>query len=141
MPTGWKLFALGSAFFAGLTAILAKVGVRDLPSNLATLIRVFVIFPFLILIVWLHGEWRPLQSLSHRTIIFLILSGLATGLSWICYFRALQLGPASMVSSIDKLSLLIAVVLSVIFLNEKLNAWQWTGVAFMVVAAILLGKK
>jgi transporter family protein len=134
----WKLFALGSAFFAGLTAVLSKIGVEDIPSNLATLIRTFVIFLFLIVLVGVRGEWRSPSGLSHRTLLFLVLSAFATGLSWICYYRALQMAPASLVAPIDKLSLVIAVLLAVLFLGERLSAIQWAGATLMSAGAILL---
>ncbi len=92
----WQFFALGAAFFAGLTAILAKVGVREVNSNLATLIRTLVILAMTAVIVVWRGDWEPLDKLSRRAVTFLVLSGLATGMSWLCY-RALQLGPASRV--------------------------------------------
>ena len=134
----WKLFALGSAFFAGLTAILAKVGVEDIPSNLATLIRTVVILLFLIVLVLARGEWRSPAGLSHRSLLFLVLSGLATGFSWICYYRALQMAPASLVAPLDKLSLIFAVLLAVLFLGERLTVVQWAGAALMTSGAILL---
>src|ERR1700688_3098319 len=104
MGTGsWQLFALGSAFFAGLTAILGKVGVAEINSNLATFIRTLVILAVTALLVTARGDWEPLSKLSARGVTFLCLSGVATGLSWLCYYRALQAGPASMVAPIDKL--------------------------------------
>src|SRR5579863_66340 len=96
--TDWKLFALASAFFAGLTAVLAKIGVENIPSNLATLVRTVVILIFLAVLIHLRGEWQNPLSFSSKCLIFLMLSGIATGLSWICYYRALQLGHASLVS-------------------------------------------
>ena|SRR5258708_2531922 len=137
----WKWFALGSAFFAGLTAVLAKVGVKDLPSNLATLIRTVVILIFLIGLVWSRNEWRPVNSWDARSLVFLVLSGLATGLSWICYYRALQLGPASAVAPLDKLSLVVAIVLAVLFLGERLNVWQWFGAGLITAGVLLLTLK
>lgn len=135
--TDWKLFALGAAFFAGLTAVLAKIGVKDIPSNLATLIRTFVIIAFLGALVAARGEWRNPLLLNRHSVIFLILSGLATGLSWICYYRALQTGPASLVAPIDKLSIVFAIGLSVLFLGERLGAYQWLG-ASMIAAGTLI---
>ena len=134
----WKLFALGSALFAGLTAVLSKIGVEDIPSNLATLLRTFVILLFLIGLVLVRQEWRNPGELSSRTLLFLVLSGLATGLSWICYYRALQIAPASLVSPLDKLSLVFAVILAVLFLGERLTLIQWVGTALMTSGAILL---
>lgn len=138
---GWRTFALGSAFFAGLTAVLAKVGVKNIPSNFATLIRTIVIIIFLIGLVGWRDEWRNPLSIPHRSLIFLVLSGLATGLSWLCYYRALQLGPVSMVSPIDKLSLVIAILFSVSLLGERLTSVQWFGTAFVVVGVLMLSIK
>jgi transporter family protein len=139
MNENWRVFALGSAFFAGLTAVLAKVGVERIPSNLATLIRTIVVGLLLILLVQWRGEWQNPIRLSARSLLFLVLSGLATGLSWICYFRALQLGQASLVAPIDKLSLPIAVVLAVFLLREHLSGLQWAGTVLMAAGALLVG--
>ena len=133
----WLYWALLSALFAGLTAVLAKVGVQDIDSNLATAIRTTVILAFAWLIALLRNT-QPLHSISGKTWLFLGLSGLATGASWLCYFRALQLGEASRVAPIDKLSVVVAMVLAVVFLHEQL-AWQhWIGGALIVTGAILL---
>jgi len=137
----WRAYALGSAVFAGLTTILAKVGIEGIPSNTATLIRTVVVILFLIGLVILRGEWVNPFSLNSRILLFLILSALATGLSWICYFRALQIGPASLVSPIDKLSLLFTVVFAVIFLHERLGLWQWLGAVLMGLGAMLMALK
>jgi transporter family protein len=136
--TAWKLFALGSAFFAGLTAVLAKIGVKDIPSNLATLVRTIVIIVFLGILVAARGEWKNPLLLDRHSLTFLVLSGLATGLSWICYYRALQTGPASLVAPIDKLSLVFAIVLSVFFLGEKLGPYQWLGAGMIAAGALLI---
>lgn len=136
--TDWKLFAIGSAFFAGLTAVLAKVGVKDIPSNLATLIRTIVIIAFLCLIVVMRHEWKNPFLLDRRCLIFLVLSGITTGLSWLCYYRALQSGPASIVAPIDKMSLAIAILLSVIFLGEQLNMYQWLGAGLIVTGTLVV---
>ena len=133
----WKLFAIGSAFFAGITAVLAKVGVKDIPSNLATLLRTMVIIVFLGLLVAVRHEWKDPFLLNRRCLIFLVLSGITTGLSWLCYYRALQGGPASLVAPIDKLSLVFAIMFSLLFLGEHLNPYQWVG-AGMVVAGTLI---
>jgi bacterial/archaeal transporter family protein len=138
--THWKYYALGSAFFAGLTAILAKVGVRDIPSNLATLIRTMVILLFLGFLVASRGEWRSPLALPRLSLVFLVLSGIATGLSWICYFAALKHGPASLVAPIDKLSLGIAVLLSVVLLGERLTGPQWMGAGLMVLGTVLIAR-
>ncbi|MBF0122375.1 MAG: EamA family transporter [Candidatus Omnitrophica bacterium] len=134
----WKIFAIGSAFFAGLTAVLAKVGVKDVPSNLATLIRTIVIIIFLFLLVGIRHEWKNPLMLNRRCLVFLVLSGITTGLSWLCYYRALQSGPASVVAPIDKLSLAIAILLSVVFLGEQLNMYQWFGAGLIVAGTFVM---
>jgi transporter family protein len=133
---GWQWFALGSAFFAGLTAILGKVGVAEINSNLATLIRTVVIFFVSALIITLRGEWEPLNKLSGRSVWFLCLSGLATGFSWLCYYRALQMAAASRVAPIDKLSVAFVIVLAVLFLGEPLS-WKVFLGGGLVVAGVL----
>ncbi len=115
----WFWFALGSAFFAALVSILAKVGITGVHSNLATAVRTIVIVIFAWGISIADGSIRGLPMLSGRTLLFLILSGIATGASWLLYFRALQLGSASSVAPIDKLSLVLTIILAVIFLHEK----------------------
>lgn len=117
----WVVYALGSAFFAALTAVFGKIGVTGLNSNLATLIRTVVILVVISSIVFLRNEWQKLDLVSTRSWVFLVLSGIATGLSWLSYYRALQLGPASKVAPIDKLSVALVIVLSVIFIGEKLT--------------------
>ena len=136
--SSWKIYAFGSALFAGLTAVLAKIGVKDIPSNFATLIRTCVIIAFLFLLVGFRHEWENPLSLDRKSLIFLLLSGIATGLSWICYFRALQTGPVSIVAPIDKLSLVFAVILSGLFLGERLGVLQWLGVLLMAVGALII---
>jgi transporter family protein len=137
----WKIYALASAFFAGLTALFAKIGVRDIPSNFATLFRTIVILMFLFIWVMFRQEWQNPFHLDRKTVFFLVLSGMATGLSWLCYFRALQLGPASLVAPLDKLSLLFAVILSVVILREQLSLIQWGGAMFMAVGALMMALK
>ncbi len=134
----WLLFALGSAFFAGLTAILAKVGVAGLNSNLATLIRTVVIFGVTAAIVTLRDEWRMPKGLATRPVFFLVLSGVATGLSWLCYFRALQLAPASLVAPIDKLSVAFAIVLGILVLGEPLTWRVGLGGVLIVAGALVI---
>ena len=141
MQNHWQIYAVGSAFFAGLTAILAKVGVVAISSNMATFIRTLVVCFFLGLWLAARAQWVNPFTLSSKSLIFLILSGLTTGLSWLLYFRALQLGDASLVVSIDKLSLPFAVILAVIFLGEHLGARQWLGVAFMIIGSLLAAFK
>ncbi len=133
--SGWMLFAISSAFFAGLTALLGKIGVAQINSNLATLIRTVVILALTAAIVTWRNEWEPLEKLSLRSVVFLCLSGVATGLSWLCYYRALQLGPASLVAPIDKLSLVFVILLAWLFLGETLT-WKSAAGATMVVAGV-----
>ena len=135
----WLPWALGSAAFAGLTAILAKVGVKDVDSDFATAIRTTVILVF----AWLWAAGRGViqpAALTGRTGLFLVLSGLATAASWLCYFHALKLGPASRVAPVDKMSVVVAVLLSALFLGEKLSAAHVAGVLLIVAGAVLLAR-
>jgi transporter family protein len=134
----WTFWALLSAFFAGITAVLAKIGVADIDSNLATAIRTTVVLLFTWAIAFATNAPAALAGLSRRTWAFLALSGLATGLSWLCYFRALQLGQASRVAPVDKLSVVFAIALAVLFLHEKLTWQHWVGGAFVIIGAIIL---
>jgi len=134
---GWLSFAFISAGAAALTAILAKVGVEGVPSNVATAIRTVVITAFAWAIVVATGEHRAITHMSRRSVVFLLLSGIATGISWLAYFRALQLAPASRVSPIDKLSLPLTIVLAAMFLGEAVSWRLAAGVALMTVGAIL----
>jgi bacterial/archaeal transporter family protein len=133
----WFIWALLSAFFAGLTAVLAKVGVEHIDSNLATAIRTVVILIFAWAIA-LATRNQTFSSISNRTWIFLILSGVATSLSWLCYFRALQLGEASQVAPVDKLSVVIAIILAAIFLHERMTWHHWLGGALIFTGAVVL---
>lgn len=133
----WKLFALASAFFAGLTAILGKLGVAGMNSNLATLIRTGVVLLLTMLIVSWRGEWQWPRETSWRPLLFLLLSGVATGLSWLFYYRALQMAPASQVAPIDKLSVVFAIVLALLFLGEPLTLKLAIG-ASLVTAGVLV---
>lgn len=134
----WLFWSLLSAFFAGATAILAKVGVEGINSNLATAIRTTVVLLITWLIVAAARTPVSLATISKRTWIFLTLTGLATGLSWVCYFRALQLGMASKVAPIDKLSVVFAIILAAIFLHEQLSLQQWVGGLLIVGGAVIL---
>jgi transporter family protein len=134
---GWSSYALLSALFAGVTALLAKLGVQHVPSNLATAVRTVVVLVFAFGIVTARGELRALGELTRGNWIFLVLSGIATGLSWLCYFRALQLGPVSRVAPIDKLSFVIAVALGVLVLHERLT-WRLGLGAGLIVAGVLV---
>jgi transporter family protein len=133
----WLVFSLGSAFFAGLTAILGKLGVAGVNSNLATLIRTVVIFGVTAAIVSLRGEWEMPREVAAKPVTFLVLSGVATGLSWLCYYRALQLAPASLVAPIDKLSVVFAIVLGVAVLGEPLT-WRLAAGGGLIVAGALV---
>ena len=134
---GWLTYAFISAVAAALTAILAKIGVEGVPSNLATAIRTVVITAFAWAIVTATGERHALTTISRRSLLFLVLSGVATGISWMAYYRALQLAPASQVSPIDKLSLPLTIVLAVVFLGESVGWRLGLGVALMTVGAVL----
>ncbi|HWA18501.1 MAG TPA: EamA family transporter [Devosia sp.] len=134
----WQLWALLSAAFAALTAIFAKVGIENVPSDYATFIRTIVILLAAGAIVFATGQWQAPQSVSGRTWVFLVLSGLATGLSWICYFRALKIGQAAQVAPIDKLSVVMVAVIAAVFLGEKLSALGWIGVLLIGVGAVLV---
>ena len=135
---GWVFWSLLAAVFAAATAILAKVGVRDTPSDLATLVRTLVVVAFAGLIVIATGQWRGVGELSPRTWLFLTLSGLATGASWLCYFRALKLGDAARVAPLDKLSVVLVAVLGTAFLGEQLSLKNWLGVAMIAGGAVLV---
>lgn len=137
----WLPWALLSAAFAALTAIFGKIGVANIGSDLATLIRTIVILGTLATIVAVTGQWQAPNTIPTKTWIFLALSGLATGASWLCYFRALKLGDAARVAPIDKLSVVLVAVFGVIFLGERLSGVNWTGVALIGLGAILVAVK
>src|SRR5215813_5359400 len=136
--SSWQFWAVASAVFAALTAIFAKVGVENVNADFATFIRTIVILATLALILFATGQFQPPGSVSPRTYLFLLLSGLATGGSWICYFRALKLGNAAQVAPIDKLSVVLVAVFGAVFLGEKLAAGNWIGVALIALGAILV---
>ncbi|WP_166362254.1 EamA family transporter [Pseudomonas akapageensis] len=136
--SSWTFWALLSAAFAALTAIFAKVGISGINSDFATLLRTFVVLISLALILYATGQYQSLSSISPRSYLFLILSGLATGASWICYFRALQLGQASLVAPVDKLSVVLVAVLGVTLLGEKLDIRQWAGISLITAGVVLL---
>jgi len=123
MNGDWRVFAVASAFFAALTAIFGKVGVAEMNSDLATFLRTIVILLVTAALIWARHEWQRPDALSPKGVLFLVLSGVATGLSWLCYYRALQTGPASRVAPIDKLSVVLVVVFAVLFLGERLT-WK-----------------
>lgn len=133
----WTIYAFLSALFAGVTALFAKLGVENVPSNLATFLRTVIVVLFSFAIVLAQGQLGAVSALSSRTWIFLILSGLATGMSWLFYFAALKYGPLSGVAPIDKLSFVLAMALGVIFLGENLNSFNIIGATLIVVGVLL----
>ena len=134
----WQLWAVLSAIFAALTAIFAKVGVANINSDLATFIRTCVILLTLALIVYATGQFQNPTSISPRTYLFLVLSGLATGASWLCYFRALKLGNASQIAPVDKLSVVLVAIFGALLLGEKLTMLNWLGVALIAFGAVMV---
>lgn len=134
----WALWALASAVFAALTAIFAKVGIDGIDSNFATFIRTLVIVAALILFLTYAKKWQSLETLSTKNWLFLILSGLATGASWLAYFKALQIGKASQVAPIDKFSLVLVVIFAVIFLGERPNIKEWLGIGLIASGVFVL---
>jgi bacterial/archaeal transporter family protein len=137
VSSSWQFWALLSAVFAALTAIFAKVGVENVNSDLATLIRTLVVVCILTLIVYGTGQFQNPADISGRTYLFLLLSGLGTGASWLCYFRALKLGNAAQVAPIDKLSVVLVAVIGVAFLGERLSPVNWLGVVLVAAGALL----
>ncbi|MCB1387295.1 MAG: EamA family transporter [Nitratireductor sp.] len=138
MSGSWQFWALLSAGFAALTAIFAKVGIEGIDSDYATFIRTLVIIGMISLFLSVTGKWQSPAGLPARAWLFLVLSGIATGLSWLAYFRALQLGEAARVAPIDKLSIVLVAVFGAVFLQEKLTGINWLGVAMIAGGAILL---
>jgi transporter family protein len=137
----WFGWALLSAVFAALTAVFAKIGLQAVDSDLATLIRTGVIIVVLGLFVWVADKWRNPLELGSRTLLFLALSGLATGASWVCYFRALKLGAASKVAPVDKLSLVLVAVFAYLFLAERPSTREWIGIAMVGAGVVVLALK
>lgn len=138
MTTSWQIWAVFSAVFAALTAIFGKVGVSGLNSDYATLLRTIVILVVLAGFVTATGQLQPLGQISPRSLLFLTLSALATGASWVCYYRALQLGPAARVAPIDKLSVVLVALFAAAFLGERPSGLNWTGVALIAGGAVLV---
>jgi transporter family protein len=137
----WLGWALLSAAFAALTAIFAKVGVEDINSDLATLIRTVIVLISLSLILFATGQLNQMGPVSTKSWVFLLLSGLGTGASWICYFRALKLGPATLVAPIDKLSVVLVALFGVIFLGERPSFQGSLGIALIAAGAVLIAFK
>jgi transporter family protein len=136
----WQLWAMGAALLAAVTAVLAKLGLQGIDANLATLLRTLVVAAALTLLLACTGQlsWPQLQSLPRSSLVALVLSGLATGASWLCYFQALQLGPVSRVAPIDKLSVVLVAVFGVLVLGEQLSTRGWIGVLLMGLGAALV---
>jgi transporter family protein len=139
--TPWFYWAMLSAVFAALTAIFAKIGIQGVNSDLATLMRTAIVILVLSAFVWFTGKWSNPLTMSSKTWIFLTLSGLATGASWVCYFRALQIGDASKVAPIDKLSLVLVAVFAFVFLGERPSLREWTGIAMVACGVLILASK
>jgi transporter family protein len=137
----WFTWALLSAIFAAMTAIFAKIGLAGIDSDYGALVRTFVIIAVLAVFVGVTDKWRNPFSLAPRTVTFLVLSGLATGASWVCYFRALKVGDASKVAPVDKLSLVMVAIFATAFLGERPNLREWFGIALVGVGVIILGFK
>jgi transporter family protein len=140
-PHSWFYWAIMSAVFAALTAIFAKIGIQGVNSDFATLIRTFIISVVLVFFVWFTGKWSNPLTLPAKTWAFLGLSALATGASWICYFRALQIGDASKVAPVDKLSLVLVAIFAFTFLGERPVLREWTGIAMVTAGVVLLAIK
>jgi len=137
----WVFWALLSAGFAALTAIFAKIGIENVNSDFATFVRTVIILLVAGMIVYASGNWQQPSSVSGRTWLFLLLSGAATGASWICYFRALKLGDAARVAPIDKLSVVFVPVFAVLFLGERLALPNWLGVIMIACGAVLVAYR
>jgi bacterial/archaeal transporter family protein len=139
--SSWQAWAVLSAIFAALTAIFAKVGVEDINADLATLIRTVIVLVTLALILFATGKFSEAGPISAKSWLFLLLSGLGTGASWICYFRALKLGPATLVAPIDKLSVVLVALFGVVFLGERPSWNGWLGIALIAAGAMLIAFK
>ena len=139
--SSWQTWAVLSAIFAALTAIFAKVGVENVNSDLATFIRTIVVIVTLGFLLAVTGEFQAPGTISSRSYLFLLLSGLGTGASWLCYFRALKLGQAAQVAPIDKLSVVLVALFGAVFLGEKLTAPNWAGVALIAAGALLVAYR
>ena len=138
ITASWQIWALFSAVFAALTAIFAKVGMKDINSDFATFIRTIVILFVLAGILIATDQFQPLSVISKKSLLFLILSGIATGASWLCYFRALKIGNASQVAPVDKLSVILVAVFGVLFLGEHLSIIHWLGIFLIATGVIVL---
>ncbi|MGQ9644611.1 MAG: EamA family transporter [Ignavibacterium sp.] len=137
----WQVWAVLSAIFAALTAIFAKVGIEKINSDFATFIRTIVILFVLGIILFSTNQFQSLKTVSQKSLVFLVLSGIATGGSWICYFRALKLGNASQVAPIDKLSVVLVAIFGVMFLGEKLTMFDWMGISLIASGAVMIALR
>jgi transporter family protein len=139
--SSWQVWAVLSAVFAALTAIFAKVGVEDINPDLATFIRTVIVLISLAFVLFATGQFAKPGPVSAKSWIFLVLSGLGTGASWLCYFRALKLGPATLVAPIDKLSVVLVALFGVVFLGERPSLNGWLGIALIATGAVLIAFK
>lgn len=137
----WQLWAVLSAVFAAMTAIFAKIGIENVNSDFATFIRTIVILFVVAALLALTGQWQSPASVSGRTYGFLVLSGLATGASWLCYFRALKIGNAAQVAPVDKLSVVLVAVFAVLFLGERPSLPAWLGIALIASGTVLIALR
>ena len=138
LQSSWQFWAILAAFFAALTAIFAKVGVKHVNSDFATFVRVIVVMAALAVVLRVTGHWQRPSSVSAKAYMFLALSGLSTGASWLCYFRALKLGEAAKVVPIEKLTIVFVAVFGVVFLHEKLTMMGWLGLAMVGTGAVII---
>lgn len=141
MSQEWLYWALASAVFAAFTAIFAKIGLQGIDSDFATFIRTLVILVALCAFLTYSGKWQPFGTLTGKHWVFLILSGLATGLSWLAYFKALQMGNAAQVAPIDKFSVVLVTIFAVLFLGERPNLQEWLGIGLITGGVVLLAIK
>jgi len=139
--SSWPIWAVLSAVFAALTAIFAKIGVEDINPDVATFIRTAIVLASFALILFATGQLKSPENVSGKTWLFLVLSGLGTGASWLCYFRALKLGPATLVAPIDKLSVVLVALFGVVFLGERPSASNWLGIALIAAGAVIIVLK
>ncbi|MBG1233879.1 EamA family transporter [Aestuariivirga litoralis] len=141
MVNTWQFWAALSAVFAALTAIFAKIGIENINSDFATFIRTVVILMVLVIFLSVTGQWQPWSSVSGKTLVFLVLSALATGASWLCYFRALKMGSAAQVAPIDKLSVVLVAIFAVVILGERPSLPNWLGIGLVAAGAVLIAVK
>ncbi len=139
--TNWFVWAALSAVFAAMTAIFAKIGIRGVDADVATLVRTVIIVVVLSAFLWCAGKWSNPFALPAHTWVFLTLSALATGASWVCYFRALQIGDASLVAPVDKFSVVLVALFAVVFLGERPSLREWTGIALVAAGIVTLAIK